>query len=324
MFPFQGMYLVQLDYLPRGNPSSAGLPQKHSKTSSLDLIKRRLIFGVDPKTKTSKFQQNLGNLQQDLRLRKSNSNLFTNERANQEIELDDIKKIEATDEQEQKFGLELDSGLDTPEIVESPPQSPALKAPSPIEELYSTGIQNENNQGINSKDHIQTPEQQTKSLIKKRLLGFAKMLMTPQTITLIVSIIIALVPRLKGLFVTLPSDNYPPAPDGLLPRFQVPTFLTTFLTGLPPLSIILQVSQFLGGASVPLGLMVLGCSLTQIKIQRPIVRMPILAIVSLGLWKLVILPVLGVLLEQGLVKHTGLVPKENTVLRFVLIYFACV
>jgi predicted permease len=58
-------------------------------------------------------------------------------------------------------------------------------------------------------------------------------------------------------------------------------------------------------------------------IPRPIRKQPLRSIFALAICKMVLLPILGVLLVDGLVSH-GLVASEDRVLRFVLVYFACV
>ena len=94
------------------------------------------------------------------------------------------------------------------------------------------------------------------------------------------------------------------------------TFRPTAPDGLPPLAIILDTATFLGNASVPLGLLVLGSALARMRLPRPLTRLPFASIISLALFKLVLLPIVGFLIVQGLTSHTNLVDEENRVLRF--------
>ena len=149
----------------------------------------------------------------------------------------------------------------------------------------------ENTAPLDSKPTVslnQTSNSVKGSLIRhvaRRFLAFLQALATPPTIALCIGLLVALVVPLKSLFIHT-TFNMPNAPDGN-----------------PPLSIILETSNFLGAASVPLGLLILGSSLGRMRIPRPISRLPLLSIVSLGLCKLVLLPILGVVLVQGLVSR---------------------
>ncbi|GAA5954599.1 hypothetical protein JCM21900_006078 [Sporobolomyces salmonicolor] len=138
--------------------------------------------------------------------------------------------------------------------------------------------------------------------------GFVRSLLTPPTISLLTALVCALVDRLKALFTEVPNYSWhPTAPDGD-----------------PPLAIILDTSTFVGAASVPLGLFVLGSALSRMRIPRPISRLPLPSIFALALAKLVLLPIVGFVLVEGLANHTSLVRADNHVLRFVLVYFSCV
>ncbi|GAA5920339.1 hypothetical protein JCM1841_005570 [Sporobolomyces salmonicolor] len=138
--------------------------------------------------------------------------------------------------------------------------------------------------------------------------GFVRSLLTPPTISLLTALVCALVDRLKALFTEVPNYSWhPTAPDGD-----------------PPLAIILDTSTFVGAASVPLGLFVLGSALSRMRIPRPISRLPLPSIFALALAKLVLLPIVGFVLVERLANHTSLVRADNHVLRFVLVYFSCV
>lgn len=136
---------------------------------------------------------------------------------------------------------------------------------------------------------------------------FFNSLVSPPTVALLVAIIIAIVPTLKSLFLyTSSSSFHPVAPDGK-----------------PPLAVLYDAASFVGAASVPLGLLVLGASLAKMKVPRPIVRLPLASIVWMAVIKLAVSPVLGFFFVEALVRN-GLVERENHVLRFVLTYFSCV
>ncbi|GAA5859042.1 hypothetical protein JCM8547_003980 [Rhodosporidiobolus lusitaniae] len=131
---------------------------------------------------------------------------------------------------------------------------------------------------------------------------------TPPTIALVTALICALVNPLKALFTTVDDyDWQPTAPDGE-----------------PPLAIILNTATFVGNASVPLGLLVLGSAIERMRIPRPISKLPIASIISLAICKLVILPVFGFFFVTALANHTSLIDKDDRVLQFTAIFFSVV
>jgi len=86
----------------------------------------------------------------------------------------------------------------------------------------------------------------------KSVLKFLLSLISPPAISCLLSLLIALVPQLKALFVPdVPGVDMPDAPDGL-----------------PPLEWILDIADFGGGASVPTGLIVLGASLSTLSLRH--------------------------------------------------------
>ena len=127
-------------------------------------------------------------------------------------------------------------------------------------------------------------------------------LLTPPAISIIIAFPIALITPLKALFVPIPNSPIPNAPDGQ-----------------PPLAFILDTTTFIGGASVPLGLICLGSALARLKVPRGAAEwkaLPYGAINGLAIGKMLVMPVLGVLITQGLVS-CGMIGKDEHVLRFV-------
>jgi predicted permease len=125
--------------------------------------------------------------------------------------------------------------------------------------------------------------------------------MSPPSLSIIIAFIISVIPPLKALFVSGVSGTHiPPAPDGQ-----------------PPLAFIINTATFIGGASVPMGLITLGSALARLNIPRDQWRsLPLGAIGSLAFGRLVVMPILGVLICEGLT-HMGLIDPSNNVLRFV-------
>ncbi|ORY75966.1 auxin efflux carrier [Leucosporidium creatinivorum] len=187
------------------------------------------------------------------------------------------------------------------------PPSPSRKLPSnslPPHQLFPNGSHEE-------PPFLEEEVAPPRPLPLRILLGvkeFALSLLTPPTISLVTALVCALVTKLKALFVFVDGSSFnPTAPDGD-----------------PPLAIILDTASFLGAASVPLGLLVLGSALARMRLPRPLTKLPLASIASLAVCKLIVLPIVGFLMVQGLTSHTNLVDEENRVLRFVLIYFSCV
>jgi hypothetical protein len=69
---------------------------------------------------------------------------------------------------------------------------------------------------------------------------------------------------------------------------------------------------------VPMGLLLLGASFAQFKIPRPISRLPIAAMAATCVAKMVIIPIIGVFMIQGMTRN-GLIDKSSKVERFVAI-----
>ncbi|KWU46024.1 auxin efflux carrier, partial [Rhodotorula sp. JG-1b] len=138
--------------------------------------------------------------------------------------------------------------------------------------------------------------------------NFGLSLLTPPTISLVLALVCALVKPLKALFTAVPDYGWhPTAPDGE-----------------PPLSILLDTATFLGNASVPLGLLVLGSTLGRMRIPRPVSRLPISSICALAIAKCVILPIIGFVFVRALATHTSIVREDNHVLQYVMLIFASV
>lgn len=130
---------------------------------------------------------------------------------------------------------------------------------------------------------------------------FLRSAMTPPSLSIIFSFTIAIIPPLKALFVAgVPGTHIPSAPDGQ-----------------PPLTFMMKTSTFIGSASVPMGLILLGSALARLSIPRnQWSSLPLWAIASCAIGRLVVMPVLGILICQQFTR-IGLIDPSNKVLRFV-------
>lgn len=137
-----------------------------------------------------------------------------------------------------------------------------------------------------------------KQRVKTRLKLMAKNLISPVSATLIASIAISMSPPLKALFVKS-HFHLPNAPDGN-----------------PPLSFIIDTTSYVGNASVPFGLLLLGATISRLEVKT----MP------KGFWKtaigitlirLVILPIFGVGVVAGINKAGWY--DGDSLLRFICV-----
>ncbi|KAG0086132.1 hypothetical protein BGZ93_005416 [Podila epicladia] len=130
-----------------------------------------------------------------------------------------------------------------------------------------------------------------------RLFNATREYLTPPTLGLLLGLLVALTP-LRVLFVV--TDTPVASPDEL-----------------PPLSFIHEITLMLGGCCVPLGLTVLGASLSRLKPGRMRPLVPALTMITIS--KLIISPLIGIAVVQlVLVRHLGWVPAHNNMLQFTL------
>ncbi|BFZ64056.1 Protein M3 [Saitoella coloradoensis] len=154
-------------------------------------------------------------------------------------------------------------------------------------------------QTLHNRKHSPSPSAPPpKPTFWRKALSLLNTFLTPPTISLILSIIIAVIPKLKALFVSGLSEGIKNAPDGQ-----------------PPLEIILETATFIGNASVPCGLAILGASLSRLSLKR----IPSLwSIASMAILKLVVIPIIGIAWTTGLAR-TSLIPDDAKMLQFVII-----
>ncbi|CDR38924.1 CYFA0S02e08724g1_1 [Cyberlindnera fabianii] len=111
---------------------------------------------------------------------------------------------------------------------------------------------------------------------------FALNLKRPMSIALIVALLCSLIPWLRGLFVNVRQVSYPTAPDAE-----------------PPLSFIMDFCDYMANACVPLGILVLGSTLSRLSLSGTTLRFwytPVLICIG----RVVVLPIIGVLFTDRL------------------------
>lgn len=82
-----------------------------------------------------------------------------------------------------------------------------------------------------------------------------------------------------------------------------------------------SLASFVGNIAVPLALILLGAAFARLRVPRPLSRLPIMAMVSVALLKMVVLPVFGIFMVQAMVKG-GLIAKESLAERFVAMFLS--
>jgi len=154
----------------------------------------------------------------------------------------------------------------------------------------------------NIETHGHAADHRPSCRLYSRLRHFFTELLKPIPIVIAVSVVTALVDPLKALFLP-PSSSFQPrfrpvAPDGQ-----------------PPLAFVLDTADFIGAASVPLGLMCLGSALACLRLRSGEI-FPHGAITALALARMVVTPLLGVGITRWFV-HAGFVDRDDKVLQFV-------
>lgn len=131
---------------------------------------------------------------------------------------------------------------------------------------------------------------------------FVKNFARPPSAALIIAIVITMIPPLRALFFNAHKSgvHIPDAPDGG-----------------PILGFIMDFTSFVGNAAVPLGLSMLGATMARLSIGK-LPKGFWKSIVIMGLFKLVLLPIIAVAWTQKL-KSIGWIAKDNYMVMLVMI-----
>ncbi|KAJ7080620.1 auxin efflux carrier transmembrane protein [Mycena belliarum] len=193
----------------------------------------------------------------------------------------------------------------TDEAIESKTDL-TTEVPTPTNDVHSMSMKEQDASDLPALLNSTSP---APSRLRKTWTGFASLIReicAPASLSIILSFPIALIPALKGLFVQVASPHIPAAPDGR-----------------PPLSFLFDTATFIGAASVPLGLVCLGSALARLEVPRGRWnQLPVGAILSMAVGRMLVMPVLGVVVARGLT-HAGIISQDDKVLQFVCIIFSC-
>lgn len=135
-----------------------------------------------------------------------------------------------------------------------------------------------------------------KKTLGQRAIAFLRNFLAPNSVSLIVSIAIAMSPPLKALFVKS-AFHIKSAPDHQ-----------------PPLSFIIDIASYIGAASVPLGLILLGATISRLEVNKMVPGFWKTAI-GLTTVRLIIMPIIGVGITTGFYK--GGWYGDDKLIRFV-------
>lgn len=140
------------------------------------------------------------------------------------------------------------------------------------------------------------PKETLRNKVWRRFWNTVRNFKTPNSASLIISIIIAMSPPLKALFVKS-NFHMPSAPDKQ-----------------PPLSFVIDFTAYVGAASVPLGLLLLGATIARLKVKS-IIPGFWKTVVAISACRLIIMPIFGVGLTTGLNKAGWF--GDDKLIRFV-------
>lgn len=181
------------------------------------------------------------------------------------------------------------------------PQADSSQEQTPMERLDS------NQTTINQKEHMSRTDRISDwfgrhhmSYLFEFLLDFKR----PQSLAMIISMICAMIPTLRRLFVITDSADYiPNAPDGR-----------------PCLDFIMNFTSFIGAASVPLGLSMLGATIARLDI-RNLPKGFWKSMVLMTLLKLVVLPIIAVAWTYKM-RDMNWIDKDDKMAVFVIVVTA--
>ncbi|ODQ82923.1 hypothetical protein BABINDRAFT_57018 [Babjeviella inositovora NRRL Y-12698] len=185
-----------------------------------------------------------------------------------------------------------DAAPSTPNIIEGYSELERLRT-NPNLTRTVTGMQ----------DISLVPPDRVRALFQKYHLlfvyGIFENLKKPTSVTLIVSIAFAMIPWVKALFVSSNQVHLPDAPDGN-----------------PPLSFMMDFTSYVGAACVPIGLLLVGATLSRLTVKAiPPGFLYTAAVITV--FRLVAMPVLGCLVNWGFDRANFFV--DDDMLRFISI-----
>lgn len=201
---------------------------------------------------------------------------------------------------------DIHSTIELPEITRAPSTLPTHQTQSEMrKETVSSEV---STPSLNDDDKDRPPQTSGSfkkwAIVKTQAKAALFRFLTPPSLSVIIGMVIAVVPQLKALFVTVADVNMPAAPDGT-----------------PPLDFLIDTTSFIGNAAVPCSLLILGYSLSRLKVtQLPTLR----GAIVMAILKMIVLPIIAVAWMGFLASPRGFIDPTDLVLRLVLVLPAAV
>ncbi|KAI5807603.1 hypothetical protein DFH27DRAFT_546979 [Peziza echinospora] len=193
-----------------------------------------------------------------------------------------INALPATEIEEKHKNLDISKECDIQDISVSPPSS------------------NTSQMSVVGKKKANT-DQEINLPLPRRIWLAVQPFVTPPSISLVASIVIANVPQLKALFIHTPEFSMRDAPDSR-----------------PPLDFIMEITGFAGPCVPVLGLLLLGAAFSRLSIKS-LPQGFWKSVVAMACLKLVVGPIIGMVWTTQLTQHTSMINESDKMLRFVMI-----
>ncbi|WWC86684.1 uncharacterized protein L201_001561 [Kwoniella dendrophila CBS 6074] len=165
-----------------------------------------------------------------------------------------------------------------------------------------------NNNELNNYHHPIEPEPLSntpKKSLTSRIWKILEPFFSPFLLAIIAGVVCSVIQPIKALFVNVDGWSVTRIPNA--PNDE------------PPLSFIMDTATFLGAVCVPGALVLLGASFGRLKFPKNWNDTPFGAIIAMTVFKMIIIPVIGVFLVEALRDNTSLYPREDKMRTFVAI-----
>ncbi|KAK9456629.1 auxin efflux carrier [Dipodascopsis uninucleata] len=302
LFSFGGVQLVESDFNVSDDSSDdevsdpekgRQLPTDQSHGMSVNKLKNMFNFSKkSDKTKSSSIKEESGDEADEKSEHPvQESAIVISEAPDNDLEQDGansliLTPVESAGVRSLRRRLSRASAAQAQALAGSNPEVDEGVALDPVISAVSMNVESQMRQG-------------KQSVFIAKLILILKNLYQPPTASLIVAIVIAIISPVKRLFVVTDYD-LSDAPDGK-----------------PILDFVMDFTSFIGQASVPLGLSLLGSSIGRLKINGlPKGFWKCIALIAL--LKLVVLPIIVIAWSQRM-RSAGLLPEDNLIIVFVFV-----
>lgn len=286
LFNFNGIYLVQMDFKEKVED------EERQRKAKMDMFLNKVV----PKQ-----------LQGVLRRRKS-VRAGNNSHALQDLQLPDsamATQASLTSAKQPCVPSILTPTSPTP-LLGSSPLSPRPKTADSGSDIITPRCRSpvESTVFVDSQDEVETNMQQSKPTPIRKFWNAIKPFVSPPSVSLALSLIIANVPVLKALFVNTDEFDMPAGPDGD-----------------PPLDFIMDITSFAEPVVPVLGLILLGAAMSRLQIKS-LPKGYWISVATMSALKLVVSPIIGIAWTKYLAANTPFITAENKMLQLVMVISA--